>query len=102
MMLLSQQKAGLPQTEKRDSSKSSSMSSSSSSNSRSINSSNFKSALATAIRDFNLLATEHDRRRYLIEKSYIFARDKNGCQMLQNKINEEVQIQAQMRSNLPS
>ena len=72
-------------------------SSSNSSNSRSIHSNNLKIALANAIRDFNLLATEHDRRRYLIEKSYIFARDKWGCQMLQNKINEEVSIQLQSR-----
>jgi len=41
-----------------------------------------KAALATAIRDFNLLSTEHDRRKFLIEKSFLFARDKIGCEIL--------------------
>ena len=67
--------------ERRDSSKSDSMSSSSnaSNNTRSSHSSTMKAALVTATRDFNLLTSENDRRKFLIEKSYLFARDKIGC-----------------------
>lgn len=51
-----------------------------------------KAALATAIQHFNLLATEHDRRKFLVDNSFLFARDKFGCQILQRKITEEVQL----------
>jgi hypothetical protein len=56
-----------------------SSSSNASNNTRSSHSSTMKAALATALRDFNLLTSENDRRKFLIEKSYLFARDKIGC-----------------------
>ena len=70
--------------ERRDSSKSSSMSSSSnaSSNTRSNRSNTIKTALAAAIRDYNLLMTEQDRKRFLVDKSFLLARDKFGCRIL--------------------
>jgi hypothetical protein len=49
-----------------------------------------------------LLQTENDRRKFLIEKSYLFARDKIGCQILQKKITEEVQLQMATMRQTPS
>ncbi len=49
-----------------------------------------KLVIAQDIQIYNNLSTEEDRRTYLIQKSLLFARDKNGCQILQNKITEDV------------
>jgi len=38
-----------------------------------------KQALSTAIRDYHLLQTDTDKKRLLVEKCYLFARDKYGC-----------------------
>jgi hypothetical protein len=38
----------------------------------------------------------------LVENSYLFARDKFGCQILQTKISDEVQQQASSKSGTPS
>jgi hypothetical protein len=67
-----------------------SSSSNASSNTRSSHSNTIKALIAAALRDYNLLQTDQDRKRFLVENSYLFARDKFGCQILQTKISDEV------------
>ena len=72
------------------SSSSSSQHSSVSSQKREQHQNNMKLVIEQAIRDYNNLSSENDKRQYLIQKSFLLARDKKGCQMLQNKITEEM------------
>lgn len=59
-----------------------SSSSNASSNTRSSQSNKNKALIASAMRDYKLLQTDQDRKRFLVENSYLFARDKLGCQIL--------------------
>lgn len=93
--------------DRRDSSISSSMSSSShqssaSSKDQSSQQSNTKYLIAAAIHRFNLLQTEPERRLHLIENASLFARDKTGCQLLQNKITEDVTLMSEQEDPVPS
>lgn len=49
-----------------------------------------KLVIQQAIRDYNNLFSDEDRREYLVQKSFILARDKTGCQILQKQITEDV------------
>lgn len=51
---------------------------------------NLREQTNQAIRDYHLLEKDYDRQVFLISKVHLFAKDKSGCSILQNKINEEV------------
>lgn len=53
-----------------------SSSSNASSNTRSSQSNKNKALIASAMRDYKLLQTDQDCKRFLVENSYLFARDK--------------------------
>ena len=61
-----------------------------------------KLVIQQAIRDYNNLFSDEDRREYLVQKSFILARDKTGCQILQKQITEDVAWLSQQENPTPS